>query len=80
MPSLFRSKPPIASGSVETTYRFDPKELNVDDTGFVDFIKIKVKNIKKKEAIRAFRVGELVAKKVKLMLMGINNQLPAEKI
>jgi hypothetical protein len=67
-PSLFRQKKTIASADVEVKYTFDPKELNVDDTGFPGFIKEKVENIKKKEQVRAFFVGHAVANKVKELL------------
>jgi hypothetical protein len=53
---------------VEVKYTFDPKELNVDDTGFPGFIKEKVENIKKKEKVRAYFVGHAVADKVKELL------------
>ncbi len=67
-PSLFRQKEAISSGKVEMEYTFDPKELNVDDTGFLDFIKEKVENIKNKEKVRAYFVGREVAGKVKELL------------
>jgi len=70
-PSLFRQKQAAASGKVEIEYTFDPMELNVDDTGFLDFIKEKVENIKNKEKVRAFFVGREVANKVKELLEGL---------
>jgi hypothetical protein len=70
-PSLFRQKEAAASGKVEMEYTFNPKELNVDDTGFLDFIKEKVENIKNKEKVRAFFVGREVANKVKELLQGL---------
>jgi hypothetical protein len=70
-PSLFRQKEAIASGKVEMEYTFDPKELNVDDTGFLNFIKEKVENIKNKEKVRAYFVGREAADKVKELLEGL---------
>lgn len=74
-PSLFREKMPIASDTMEVKYSFNPKEVNVDDTGFTRFIKEKVENIKQKEKIRAYFVGKAVAEKVKELL----NSLAEEK-
>jgi len=70
-PSLFKQKEAVSSGKVEMEYTFDPKKLNVDDTGFLDFIKEKVENIKNKEKVRAFFVGREVANKVKELLEGL---------
>ena len=68
-PTLLIQKKPVVSGTVETYYTFNSKMLNVDDTGFIDFIKEKIKNIKNKELVRAFYVGRLVVMKVKLLLL-----------
>jgi hypothetical protein len=70
-PSLFRQKDAVDSGKVEMEYSFNPKELNVDDIGFLDFIKEKVENIKNKEKVRAYFVGREVANKVKELLEGL---------
>ena len=70
-PSLFREKKPEASDTMEVKYKFNPKEVNVDDTGFTRFIKEKIENIKKKEKIRAYFVGKAVAEKVKELLKSL---------
>lgn len=67
-PSLFREKRPVASAAVEVKYTFNPKKLNVDDTGFLGFVKEKVENIKQKEQVRAYFVGKVVSEKVKELL------------
>jgi hypothetical protein len=71
-PSLFRQKKAIASELIEMDYSYMPKMLNIDDTGFLRFIKEKVQSIKVKEMLRAFQVGIKVANRVKYMLKGIN--------
>jgi hypothetical protein len=68
-PSLFRQKKPIASEKFEVEYIFNPKELNVDDTGLLEFLKEKGENIIKKETVRAFYVGQKVAEKIKLLVL-----------
>jgi hypothetical protein len=73
-PSLFREKKPAASDTMEVKYTFNPKEVNVDDTGFTRFIKEKVENIKKKEKIRAYFVGKAVAEKVKELLKSLTEK------
>jgi hypothetical protein len=72
-PSLFKKKEPIASAKVIVEYTFDPKEVNIDDTGFLRFIKEKVDNIKNKEQLRAFVVGRKVANKVIELLEGLKD-------
>ncbi|MCP4157098.1 MAG: hypothetical protein GY757_55820 [bacterium] len=67
-PSLFGQKKALISDEVTVTYSFNPKEINVDDTGFYSFLKEKVENIKTKEKIRAFHVGREVAKKITLLV------------
>lgn len=68
-PSLFRQKKPIASERLEVEYIFNPKELNVDDTGLIEFLKEKGENIIKKETLRAFYVGQQVAQTIKFLLL-----------
>lgn len=68
-PSLFRQKKPTAFEKIEVEYIFNPKELNVDDTDFLKFLKEKGENIIKKETVRAFYVGQKVAQKIKLLLL-----------
>ena len=68
-PSLFRQKKAIASEVVEVKYRFQPKILNVDDTGFLEFFKEKYENMARKEIVRAFHVGRMAAREIKLMLL-----------
>lgn len=78
-PSFFKQKKSITTGDVEIECKFDPKELNVDDTGFLDFIKEKVENIKNKEKERAYFVGREVAKKVKVLLAGLEKESVKKK-
>jgi hypothetical protein len=68
-PSLFRQKKAINSEVVEVKYRFQPKMLNVDDTGFLEFFKEKYENMTRKEIVRAFHVGRMAAREIKLMLL-----------
>lgn len=68
-PSLFRKKAPLAEKEIEVKYTYNPQTINVDDTGFLGFIKKKVKTIKEKQKVRGFFVGGNVAKVVKLLLL-----------
>jgi hypothetical protein len=68
-PSLFREKKAVASEVVEVKYRFQPGMLNVDDTGFLEFFKEKYKNMAREEIVRAFHVGRMAAREIKLMLL-----------
>jgi len=67
-PSLFKKKAPIAEKEIEVHYTYDPKTLNIDDTGFLTFIKEKVESIKSKEKVRAFVVGLKTAETVQKLL------------
>lgn len=77
-PSLFRKKAPIAQKEIEVKYTYNPQTINVDDTGFLGFIKKKVKTIKDKQKVRGFFVGGKVAKVVKLLLLEAKREV-AEK-
>ncbi len=68
-PSLFREKKAIASEIVEVKYQFQPGILNVDDTGFLEFFKKKYENMAREEIVRAFHVGKMAAREIKLMLL-----------
>lgn len=69
-PSLLKEKPPLATKEVNGEFAFDPKVMNTD-TGFVAFIKAKVKDLKEKEQIQAMQIGKLAADEIKALLATI---------
>lgn len=60
----------LAKQDLESEFSFDPKILDTD-TGFVKFIKAKVKDAKEKDQIEAMQIGKLAADAVQTMLAGI---------
>jgi hypothetical protein len=66
-PALLKEKPPLASKEVKGEFAFDAKILSTD-TGFMAFIKTKVKDMKEKENIQAMQIGKLAADEIKALL------------
>lgn len=60
----------LARQDLASEFSFDPKILDTD-TGFVKFIKAKVKDAKEKDQIEAMQIGKLAADAVQTMLAGI---------
>ena len=69
-PALLTEKPPLAAKEVKGEFAFDAKILNTD-TGFISFIKSKVKDMKEKENIQAMQIGKLAADEIKALLATI---------
>lgn len=66
-PSLLGDRPTLASRDFTFTYDFEPQILSTDEP-FWAFIREQVRDIEKKDEIRAFRVGKRVANEVVAML------------
>ena len=66
-PALLTEKTPLATKEVKGEFAFDPKVMNTD-SGFITFIKTKVKDMNEKEEIQAMQIGKLAADEVKALL------------
>ena len=69
-PKLLTEGDVLAQKDIKSEFAFDPKVMNTD-TGFIAFIKAKVKDLKEKEQIQAMQIGKLAADEIKALLATI---------
>lgn len=66
-PSLLMDRPTLKSKDLAFVYEFKPETMSTDEPFWI-FIREQIKDIEKKDEVRAFYVGQEVAKEIATML------------